>query len=94
MLSYQELLTSIQLWQGHGQEAKRGEAGRPRITRNLHHEEFAALGSFLLPCAAAGVSLLAVWCLNGATPWNQPWTPAVTRPQGRDGLSARRMAVL
>src|SRR6266478_809455 len=35
MLSYQELPTSIQLWRGHGQEAKRGEAGRHRITRNL-----------------------------------------------------------
>ena len=48
----------------------------------------------LLPCAATGVSLLAVWCLSGATPRGQPWTPAVTLPQGRDGLSARRMAVL
>jgi hypothetical protein len=26
--------------------------------------------------------------------WGQPWTPAVTRPQGCKGLSARRMAVL
>ena len=25
------------------------------------------MGSFLLPCAATGVSLLAVWCLSGAT---------------------------
>jgi len=25
------------------------------------------MGSFLLPCAATGVSLLAVWCLIGAT---------------------------
>jgi hypothetical protein len=49
---------------------------------------------FLLPCAATGVSLLAVWCLIGATPRGQPWTPAVTRPQGCNGLSARRMAVL
>src|SRR5438093_11271269 len=40
------------------------------------------------------MSLLAVWCLIGATPRGQPWTPAVTLPQGRDGLSARRMAVL
>jgi hypothetical protein len=50
--------------------------------------------SFLLPRAATGVSLLAVWCLSGATPWGQPWTAAVTLPQGRDGLSAQRMAVL
>jgi len=48
----------------------------------------------LLPCAATGMSLLAVWCLSGATPRGQPWTPDVTRPQGCNGLSARRMAVL
>jgi hypothetical protein len=48
----------------------------------------------LLPCAATGVSLLAVWCLSGATPRGSPWTPTVTLPQGCDGLSARRMAVL
>jgi hypothetical protein len=35
ILSYQELPTSIQLWRGHGQEAKRGDAGGHRITRNL-----------------------------------------------------------
>jgi hypothetical protein len=29
----------------------------------------------------------------GATPRGQPWTSAVTLPQGRNGLSARRMAV-
>ena len=40
------------------------------------------------------MSLLAVWCLIGATPRGQPWTPAVTLPPGGDGLSARRMAVL
>jgi len=28
--------------------------------------------SFLLPCAATGVSLLAVWCLRGATPRGPP----------------------
>jgi hypothetical protein len=28
--------------------------------------------SFLLPCAATGVSLLAVWCLSGATPRSLP----------------------
>jgi hypothetical protein len=49
---------------------------------------------FLLPCAATGLSLLAVWCLSGAPPWGQPWTPAVTLPHGCTGLSARRMAVL
>ena len=50
--------------------------------------------SFLLPCVATGVSLLAVSCLIGATPRGQPWTSAVTLPHGRNGLSARRMAVL
>ena len=34
-----------------------------------------------------------MWDLIGATPRGQPWTPAVTLPQGRNGLSARRMAV-
>src|SRR5207253_10184919 len=34
-----------------------------------------------------------MWRLSGATSRGQPWTPAVTRPHGRDGLSARRMAV-
>ena len=48
---------------------------------------------FLLPCAATGVSLLAVWCLSGATPRGQPWPSAVPFPPGRHGLSARRMAV-
>jgi hypothetical protein len=88
MLSYQELPTSIQLWRGHGQEAKRGEAGGHRITRNC-----AALGLFLLPCALTELSLIAMWCLSGATPRGQPWTPAVTLPQGCDGLRARWMAV-
>ncbi len=52
------------------------------------------MGSFLLPCAVTGMFLLAVWYLSGAPPRGQPWTPAVTLPQGCDGLSARRMAVL
>jgi hypothetical protein len=53
-----------------------------------------------LPAAArymttpTGLSLIALWCLGGATPWGQPWTPAATLPHGRDGLNARRMAVL
>ena len=51
------------------------------------------MGSLLLPCAAPGVSLRAVWCLSGATPWGQPWTPTVTLPHGCTGLSARGRAV-
>jgi hypothetical protein len=37
---------------------------------------------------------MAIGCLLGATPRGQPWTSTVTLPQGRNGLSARRMAVL
>ncbi len=62
--------------------------------RAAHHKACEALGLFLLPCAATGVSLLVEWCLIGTTPRGQPWTPVVTRPQGCDGLSVRRMAVL
>jgi len=62
--------------------------------RAPYHEEFEAIRSFLLPCAATGVSLLAVWCLSSATPRGQPWTSAVTLPHRHNGLSARRMAVL
>jgi len=43
---------------------------------------------------ATGVSLIAIGCLSGATPRGQPWTSAVTLPHGRNGLRARRMAVL
>src|SRR5215813_10543618 len=43
-----------------------GEKRRGR--RASHHQECEALGSFLLPCAATGASLLAVLCLVGATP--------------------------
>jgi len=35
MLSEQELPTSIPWWRGHDQEATRGEAGGPRITRHV-----------------------------------------------------------
>jgi hypothetical protein len=52
------------------------------------------MGLFLLPCAASGVSLLTVGGRSGATPRGQPWTSAVTLPPGRNGLNARRMAVL
>ena len=49
--------------------------------------------SLLLPCATTWLSLLTVWCLLGATPWGQPWTPALTLPHVRDGLNVWRMAV-
>jgi hypothetical protein len=50
--------------------------------------------SLLLPWVATGWPLRAVWGLSGAMPRGQPWTPAVSLPQGRDGLSARRLAVV
>src|SRR5215470_9931774 len=62
--------------------------------RASHHEACAAMGSLLLPCAVTEVSLLAVWCLIGAPPRGQPWTPAVMLPHVRDGLSVLLMAVL
>jgi hypothetical protein len=69
--------------------------GEKRIGgRASHHEEPEALGSFLLPYAATGLSLLAVGCRSGTTPQGQPWTSAVMLPHGCNGLSARRMAVL
>jgi hypothetical protein len=43
---------------------------------------------------ATGLSLIAIGGLSGATPRRQPWTSAVTLPQGRHGLRVRRMAVL
>src|SRR5439155_23024627 len=72
-------------WPG-GEKRRGGQAS--------HHAGCEAIRPFLLPCAVTGVSLLAVWCLLGATPRGQPGTPAVTLPQGRNGLSAWRMAVL
>jgi hypothetical protein len=73
----------------HCQEAKRGETGGQRIPGNGE-----AMGPLLLPCAATGVSLIAIGYLIGATPRGQPWTSAVTLPHRHNGLSARRMAVL
>jgi len=32
------------------------------------------------------LSLMAVWFVVGVTPWGHSWTPALTRPQVRDGL--------
>ena len=40
------------------------------------------------------VSQIARGGLSGATPRGQPWTSAVTLPQGRNGLIAWRVAVL
>ena len=50
--------------------------------------------SYLLPCATTGLSRIAGWCIIGETPWGQPWTPVLTLPHVRDGLSVLLMAVL
>src|SRR5712691_6006832 len=50
--------------------------------------------SLLLTCATTWLSLIAGWCLMGATPRGQPWTPALTLPHVRYGLSVLLMAVL
>ena len=50
--------------------------------------------SWLLTCATPWLALISGWCLIGATHRGQPWTPAVTLPHRRDGLSALLMAVL
>jgi len=50
-----------------------------------YHEEIKAIGAFLLPRAATGVSLVAVSCLSGATPRGQPWTPAMAPPHAATG---------
>jgi hypothetical protein len=46
------------------------------------------------PVCATKVFLIVRGCLIGATPRGQAWTSAGTLPQGRNGLSAWRMAVL
>src|SRR5262249_53621853 len=51
------------------------------------------MGLLLPPGRATGLSLSAREGLSGATPRGQPWTSAVTLPQRRNGLRARRMAV-
>jgi hypothetical protein len=71
---------------GPGGEKRRGG-------RAPYHEAFEAIRPFLLPCAATGVSLLAGWCLSGATPRGQPWTPALTLPQVHYGLSVLLLEV-
>jgi hypothetical protein len=50
--------------------------------------------SVLLPCAITWLSCMAGWCLMGATPRGQPWTPAVMLPHVRDGLRVLWIAVL
>src|SRR5262252_2345557 len=49
---------------------------------------------FLLTCATTWLTLIAGWCLIGATPRGQQWTHALRRPHVHDGLSVLLMAVL
>jgi len=65
------------VWRSHREEAKRGPPSGPRITRNE-----GAMLSLLLPYATTGLSLIAGWCLIGATPRGQPRTPALMLPHG------------
>src|SRR5712691_1762310 len=76
------------VWRGHSKEAKRGQPCGHRITRNDE-----AMVSLLLTCATTWLSLIAGWCLMGATPRGQPGTPALTLPHVRDGLSVRLLEV-
>src|SRR5262249_59186373 len=77
------------MWRSHGQEAKRGETGGPRIPWHGVMD-----WGVSAPVCATGVSLIASGCLSGATPRGPPWTFAVTLPHGCRGLNARRMAAL
>src|SRR5215468_8119477 len=78
----------------HPVVARPWPGGEKRIGgRASHHEESEAIGSFRLPSAATGVSLLAVGGRSGATARGQAWTSAVMLPQGGNGLSVRWMAV-
>ncbi len=50
--------------------------------------------SWLLTYATSSLVLISGWRLIGATHLEQQWTPVLMLPHRRDGLSARRMAVL
>src|SRR5712691_11628597 len=82
--TFQQASSVERPWPG-GEKRTAGQAS--------HHE--ALCGDWVVspPVWTTVLSLIAVRGLIGATPWGQPWTPAVTLPQRRDGLSARRMAV-
>ena len=73
---------------GDGQEAKRGEAGRHRITRYGESR-----GVVLLTCAITALSLIAMWGLIGATASGSAMDVCSDTPAWADGLRARRRAV-
>jgi len=70
------------VWRSPPEEAKRGPPSGPRIPRNE-----GAMMSLLLPSATTGVSLIAGWCVIGATPRGQPRTPALMLPHGCEGCA-------
>src|SRR5712691_13539666 len=70
------------VWRGHRKEAKRGQPCGHRVQRTC-----GAIGSVFLTCSTPWLSLIAVWFVLGATHRGQPWTPALTLPHVRDGLS-------
>ena len=54
---------------------------------------YEAMVPFPLTSATAWWSLIAGWCLMGAAPRSQPWTPTVTLPNVCDELSVCRCFV-
>jgi hypothetical protein len=87
VLSYQELPTCIQC--GQAIARRRKEDGRAGIAS----PSTGCDGVVSPPVCATGLSLIARGGLIGAAPRGQPRTSAVTLRHGRNGLSARRMAV-
>ena len=87
MLLDQKLPMSIQVWRGQSQEAKRGSAGGPRITRNL--QRLGRCSSRMRPpgclCSRWGPEQ----CHSSAAAMDV----CSDAPTGGNGLSARRMAV-
>ena len=69
--------------------------GENRIDeRAAQHVALRGDGVVSPPVCATGLSQIAIGGLLGATPRGQPWTSAVPLQPGRNGLGARRMAVL
>src|SRR5262249_25324317 len=76
------------VWRGHRKEATRCTPCGPRVTRT-----WCAMVALLLTCSTTWWSLLAVWCVRGATHRGQPWMPALPLPHVRDGLRVLRLAM-
>ena len=59
---------------------------------NLFDSNFSGAANWVVspPVCGPGMSLLAVWCLIGATPRGQPWTPAVTLPAASAKFEAKQ----